>query len=154
MAARGVFSTLRQCIINFEEICSTALGLRFPHGVFKILNEIIGTLIYFSDSVGPNVAAISAIGWKNLSSAVPLNYDPFGLGDGFLWAVPKHRRTIERRLKRRFGSPGNWKIILPRNDLAVCKTCGHDHEIGVLCGKIFLKDLDFLIIWYVHRQLL
>ncbi|KAJ8983750.1 hypothetical protein NQ317_017853 [Molorchus minor] len=25
--------------------------------------------------------------------------------DGFLWAVPKHRRSLEKRLKRKFGSP-------------------------------------------------
>jgi ribosomal protein L32 len=93
-------------------------------------------IIQLSNSAGPNVAAISAIGWKNSAPpAVPQNFDPFGLGDGFLWAVPKHRRTAERRLKRKFGSPGNWKIILPRNDLTVCKTCGDNHEIGVLCGN-------------------
>uniref|UniRef100_A0A1A9Z4G7 Uncharacterized protein n=1 Tax=Glossina pallidipes TaxID=7398 RepID=A0A1A9Z4G7_GLOPL len=34
------------------------------------------------------------------------------LGDGFLWAVPKHLRTIEKRLKRKSGFPEySWKLF-------------------------------------------
>lgn len=56
-----------------------------------------------------------------------------------LWAVPKHRRTIERRLKRKYGTPGlHMKILLPRTNLRVCNQCGHDHEVGVLCREFLL----------------
>lgn len=58
------------------------------------------------------------------------------LGDGFLWAVPKHRRSIEKRLKRKFGHPDYiWKMMRPKTNLRVCNVCGDDHEAGVLCRK-------------------
>lgn len=61
--------------------------------------------------------------------------------DGMLWAVPKSRRSLERRQKRKFAykeSDKNW--VLPRINLVTCQQCGGDHEIGHLCGMsdIFL----------------
>lgn len=65
------------------------------------------------------------------------------LGDGFLFAVPKHRRTIEKRLKRKFGNPEyDLKILLPRKNLKTCNVCGDDHEIGVLCPTCYKKVID------------
>lgn len=56
------------------------------------------------------------------------------IGDGILWAVPRTRRTIEKRWKRKFGSPElHLKILVPKQTLRSCNQCGHDHEIGVLC---------------------
>lgn len=65
---------------------------------------------------------------------------PFSLkdivGDGFLWAVPRCRRTIEKRLTRKFGHPnGVLKILTPKTTLRTCNVCGDDHEVGVLCRK-------------------
>lgn len=58
------------------------------------------------------------------------------LGDGFLWAVPKHRRTLEKRQKRRFGHPDYVeKILRPKAYLRTCNVCGDSHEAGVLCRK-------------------
>lgn len=58
------------------------------------------------------------------------------IGDGFLWAVPRNRRTIEKRWKRKFGSPEYVnKLLLPKTNLRVCNTCGHDYEVGILCRK-------------------
>lgn len=58
------------------------------------------------------------------------------IGDGMLLAVPKFRRTIEKRLKRKYGSPEYvWKMIVPKNNIKVCQTCGHHHEKGLLCGR-------------------
>ncbi|GLH07229.1 39S ribosomal protein L32, mitochondrial [Gryllus bimaculatus] len=58
----------------------------------------------------------------------------------FLWAVPKHRTTIEKRLKRKFGSPDyGMKIYLPKTNLLECNTCGHHHEAGVLCSHCYEK---------------
>lgn len=60
------------------------------------------------------------------------------IGDGMLWAVPRNRRTIEKRWKRKFGSPEYVeKLLVPRHNLRVCNNCGHDHEVGVLCRKYF-----------------
>ncbi|XP_003704148.1 mitochondrial ribosomal protein L32 [Megachile rotundata] len=59
------------------------------------------------------------------------------LNDAFLWAVPKHRRTIEKRLNRRFGVPKyHWKPHVPKTILT-CYKCGHPHEIGLLCGYCY-----------------
>lgn len=59
------------------------------------------------------------------------------IGDGFLWAVPRTRRTIEKRLKRKFGNPKyHIKLMLPKLNLRTCMQCGHDHEVGVLCRKL------------------
>lgn len=58
------------------------------------------------------------------------------IGDGFLWGVPRNRRTIEKRWKRRFGHPEySNKLLLPKSTLRVCNVCGDDHEVGVLCRK-------------------
>lgn len=62
------------------------------------------------------------------------------IGDGILWAVPKHRRTIERRLKMRFGSPYfQMKILQPKKYLSICSTCGNHHENGTLCPHCYDK---------------
>lgn len=59
------------------------------------------------------------------------------IGDGFLLAVPKFRRTIEKRWKRRFGSPEYvWKMLMPKTTIHVCHECGHHYERGRLCGKV------------------
>uniref|UniRef100_A0A2M4C0P5 Large ribosomal subunit protein bL32m n=1 Tax=Anopheles marajoara TaxID=58244 RepID=A0A2M4C0P5_9DIPT len=60
------------------------------------------------------------------------------LGDGILWAVPKHRRTVEKRHKRKYGSPEyKLKILTPKSHLRSCATCGSDHEVGVLCPTCY-----------------
>lgn len=58
------------------------------------------------------------------------------VGDGFLLAVPKFRRTVEKRLKRKFGSPEYvWKMLVPKTNIIMCNDCGNYHERGYLCGK-------------------
>jgi large subunit ribosomal protein L32 len=58
------------------------------------------------------------------------------LNDGFLWAVPRKRRTVEKRLSRKFGYPEYvYKLLLPKRNLLVCNTCGHHYEANHLCRK-------------------
>lgn len=69
-----------------------------------------------------------------------VNGDTFSLkeliGDGILWAVPKHRKSIERRLKAKYGHPKYHMKMLPiKTTLRICMQCGHDHEVGILCRK-------------------
>lgn len=60
------------------------------------------------------------------------------VGDGFLLAVPKFRRTLEKRLTRKFGSPEyHWKMLVPQTNIKVCHECGHHHERGRLCGQLY-----------------
>ncbi|XP_030559783.1 39S ribosomal protein L32, mitochondrial [Drosophila novamexicana] len=62
------------------------------------------------------------------------------LGDGVLWAVPKHRRSVEKRLNRKFGYPAFvWKPLQEKKNLRPCQQCGHDHELGVLCPHCYDK---------------
>lgn len=56
--------------------------------------------------------------------------------DGILWAVPKNRRTIEKRMSRRMGLVDKHnKMQLPQTDMIVCNQCGHDYKRGYLCSK-------------------
>lgn len=65
------------------------------------------------------------------------------LGDGFLWAVPKHRRTVEKRWKRKFGDPYYVnKLLLPKSYLKTCNECGDNHEAGVLCPTCYKKVIE------------
>ena len=64
------------------------------------------------------------------------SFDINEIFDGFLWGVPTNRRSVERRMMRKYGAP-DWhnKLILPRKDLLTCDSCGHYHEKGRLCRK-------------------
>lgn len=58
------------------------------------------------------------------------------IGEGILWAVPKKRRTLERRQLRRFGMlDRHFKMLIPKTDIITCNVCGHDYERRHLCGK-------------------
>lgn len=58
------------------------------------------------------------------------------LKDGLLWAVPKSRRSLEKRMKRKYGNPEyNWKPFVPKTNILSCITCGHDREADKLCRK-------------------
>lgn len=87
---------------------------------------------------------LCAVAISNNTAAAwqPLSGSSFSLkdliGDGILWAVPKHRKSIERRMKAKFGNPKyHMKIMQPKTTLRICMQCGHDHEVGVLCRKCF-----------------
>lgn len=65
------------------------------------------------------------------------------LGDGFLWAAPRTRRTIEKRWKRKFGDPYYvWKLFKPKNNLRTCSACGYHHEVGKLCGNCYSQVME------------
>ena len=56
--------------------------------------------------------------------------------DGILWAVPKNRRTLERRWRRKFGCiDAYYKMLKPQTDLLICNHCGHDYKRGFLCSE-------------------
>lgn len=57
--------------------------------------------------------------------------------------MPKSRRTIEKRWKRKYGDPYYvWKPYVPKTNLQTCKACGYHHEIGLLCGNCYCKVMD------------
>ena len=57
-----------------------------------------------------------------------------------LWAVPKSRRSLERRLKRKYGSPDyKMKILQKKTHLLVCDSCGNHYEVGIICAHCYEK---------------
>jgi len=58
--------------------------------------------------------------------------------EGFLWGVPKRRRTVEKRWSRKIGAE-NWvlKVLLPKTNLRICETCGHHYENKHLCRNCY-----------------
>lgn len=62
------------------------------------------------------------------------------IGDGFLWAVPKFRRSLEKRMKRRFGTPGmHEKIHRAKEYLVECDYCGDFFEPKSICATCYNK---------------
>lgn len=60
------------------------------------------------------------------------------VSEAFLWAAPKSRRSLEKRMSRKFGFKEHgyvWKLHVPKTNLMMCSTCGHDHEAGKLCRE-------------------
>lgn len=82
--------------------------------------------------------------FKDTQSSTPFSLKDL-IGDGILWAVPKHRKPLEARLKAKYGhSKYRMKIYRPKTTLRICTQCGHDHEVGVLCRKCSLPEKIFV----------
>ncbi|XP_051165864.1 39S ribosomal protein L32, mitochondrial [Leptopilina boulardi] len=84
---------------------------------------------------------------KNYKSVESKTFSLKDIFDGFLWGVPKHRRTAEKRMMRKYGHPiYNWKLLRPKTNLIMCVNCGYVHEIGILCvhcyGKIKKETIE------------
>ncbi|XP_053692797.1 39S ribosomal protein L32, mitochondrial [Sabethes cyaneus] len=119
----GLWFRFRVALERFEQALPSLLGFpgRFPP---------------------PNCFALASIEADRLPAANSTK--PFSLqdllGDGILWAVPKHRRTVEKRLKRKYGTPEyKLKILVPKKHLRICSNCGSDHEVGILCPTCYKK---------------
>ncbi|CAH1403468.1 unnamed protein product [Nezara viridula] len=60
------------------------------------------------------------------------------LQNAFLFAVPKSRRSVEKKRNRKFGFPQyHWKLLVPKRNILMCDTCGSDYEAGHLCGYCY-----------------
>lgn len=64
--------------------------------------------------------------------------------DGILWAVPKNRRSREKRMTRKFGH----QKMLPIIPLKTCNECGHAHEPGRLCRKLTIFFLEPKVLYF------
>ncbi|GAB6032374.1 hypothetical protein CHUAL_011016 [Chamberlinius hualienensis] len=58
------------------------------------------------------------------------------IDNGFLWAVPNHRRTIEKRLCRKNAKEKHLKF---KKNLTMCNVCGHYHVAHTFCGNCYSK---------------
>ena len=69
------------------------------------------------------------------------------IGDGFLYAVPVFRRTLEVRKTRKIGvpyrgGPEGLKTLQKKPFIKVCNNCGHYHERDCLCPNCYAKIKD------------
>lgn len=107
---------------KFEQAIQTIFGRGFPPG---------------------SLCAIDCNGFPNESK--PVSANRFGslkeiFDNGILWAVQKHRRSLEIRHKRRFGVEKYiWKPPVAKTNILVCMNCGHHYEAGRLCGHCYEK---------------
>ncbi|XP_049842546.1 39S ribosomal protein L32, mitochondrial [Schistocerca gregaria] len=115
----GVIFRLRTALKRIEEVfLQMFMGQNFPHGNYALA---------YAGNVIPTPSTSAFL----LESIV---------GDGFLWAVPRNRRTIERRLKRKYGNPEyHLKILKPKKHLLTCNTCGNSYEARNLCPHCYEK---------------
>lgn len=111
----------RQALSNLENYIGVLLGRRYPPDAYCIAT---------ANSVPTT--------WPTNTSKTFSLEDL--MNDAILWAVPKRRRTIERRLMRKFGVKDQiWKMIGPKKNLIMCNTCGTHHESGFLCPACYKK---------------
>ncbi|KAG5671113.1 hypothetical protein PVAND_001327 [Polypedilum vanderplanki] len=66
------------------------------------------------------------------------------IGDGFLFAVPVFRRTLEVRKTRKIGipyrgGPEGLKTLRVKYNIKVCDTCGHYYEKVCLCPNCYQR---------------
>lgn len=135
---QAVLQNCKNVIVNMERILffgkypprkfTTGLKLLYePVNKFAGSNALFFLLdLNFAEIALPN---------EGLPALKPFSIREF-MQDGTLWAVPKNRRTIERRLRRRFGCINSFfKMQKPQTDLLVCNHCGHDYKRGFLCSE-------------------
>ncbi|XP_044727426.1 39S ribosomal protein L32, mitochondrial [Chrysoperla carnea] len=123
--ASKLLTSLQVSLQKLEQIIAFTFFRRFPPDAYCLAG------INIDNRPAPSNVAKSKFSLKDL------------IGDGLLWAVPKNRRTIERRLKRKYGSPEYVvKILKPKNHLRICGKCGHYYEVGVLCPHCYSKVLE------------
>lgn len=139
-----LLSEINVAIQRFEYFLPSLFG-RFPQPPGKIYYSKLGK--FFTSSTN-RISILVNFAFQieaPTSSHVANNISkPFSvkdlIGDGFLWAVPKFRRSVERRMKRRFGSPGlNMKYPQVKNYLVECEYCGDFYEPKSICATCYDK---------------
>ncbi|XP_011159110.1 39S ribosomal protein L32, mitochondrial isoform X1 [Solenopsis invicta] len=110
--------------------------------VFQKFEQVIQTI--FGRGFPPENALCAVNCNSLLNEPKPINLGNSSLKEifenGILWAVPKHRRSLEIRYKRRFGVEKYfWKPPIVKTNILMCPNCGHDYEAGRLCAHCYEK---------------
>lgn len=121
MAVR-LLRSLHEALLQFEAVYITPILWRRPPPPELLIPVVVRS----------NLAALQ----QERPPSQP--FDLKEIFDGFLWGAPTFRRSVERRMMRKYGAE-NWetgkKLIPIRKDLKPCVSCGHFHEDGRLCRK-------------------
>ncbi|XP_054162543.1 39S ribosomal protein L32, mitochondrial-like [Oppia nitens] len=118
------------------------------------MNRLYRLTITLSDVINANIFGFNRLNpvfVVNIDRKVTKNADHMSrsllddIMSGFLWATPKRRLTLERRLVRRFGVekyPDSSDIIRPKQNIIICDHCGHYHELHTICGNCYKRVKD------------
>ncbi|XP_045210333.2 39S ribosomal protein L32, mitochondrial-like [Mercenaria mercenaria] len=60
------------------------------------------------------------------------------LFEPILYAVPRNRRSLERRRMRKFSLP-DMETARVKKNIIICLNCGHPHERQTICGNCYSK---------------
>ncbi|CAG0899622.1 unnamed protein product, partial [Cyprideis torosa] len=93
---------------------------------------------FFPRTPHPAVAVALVDGRCLPSVSSDSSVDPLAW-DGFVFAVPVSIRTIDERLRRRYGGYYENKMLKPRTNLLICDTCGNYYEAGRLCPTCYSR---------------
>ncbi|XP_020279669.1 39S ribosomal protein L32, mitochondrial [Pseudomyrmex gracilis] len=120
--AGSVMNRINIAFRKFELTIQTIFGHGFPPGISPCVIEC--------NSVLNEPKPVNHLGSQSLKEI---------LENGILWAVPKKRRSLEKRLQRKHGIMHyQFKPSLPKKIL-MCPNCGHNYEPGRLCGHCYEK---------------
>jgi len=88
-------------------------------------------------AVAVNVAenCIRRTDHENVRSFVDVKSLLDSIYSGFMFAVPKSRRSREKRAIRRYGWTKVQDWMTPRRNLVECLDCGEWHEGHTICGE-------------------
>ncbi|XP_034247475.1 39S ribosomal protein L32, mitochondrial [Thrips palmi] len=122
---------------------SAAIMHRISNALSKFENSVGALLARLFPPAGPEFALA---GLDTRACHPPTRFLPSAKQiweDAILAAVPRNRRTIEKRLKRRFGHPDYvWKMMFLKKNLQTCMQCGSFHEPGLLCPNCYHKVIQ------------
>jgi len=105
--------------------------------VCNLVDNTISNALIRWGGLNPNLAVVNYPSFINQ----PVQEKDVWLNDNILWTTPRGRRSVEKRMKRRFGAP-NWGIYFgPRinKKIRVDHKTGEYFEIGKLAPKTYAK---------------
>ena len=105
-------------------------------------NEILFSVLALNTAC--NGSAVSTSN-NNFPSSIQEVFDGI-----FYAAVPKSRRSREKRATRRYGCHAVKKFMTPKDNITVCLNCGNYHLIHTLCGEM----ATLVIYFYLCTELL
>jgi len=107
------------------------------------LKKLTELMFPFPKGFPPGLAVAGAPPQAFPSVSIPSNTLEDKKSEGFVWGVPKRRRSVEKRITRKFGLP-EWglKLLKPKYNLLVCDSCGHHYEAKRLCRNCYEKTIE------------
>ncbi|XP_077993823.1 large ribosomal subunit protein bL32m-like [Glandiceps talaboti] len=104
--------------------------------VLQNLESKLRDVFPFHPPIAPALAVTGSNNLQDKANQTNTGFDIKSLWNGILWAVPKSKRSLERRRTRRRAFE---KRIHPRQDIIPCEVCGQPKLMYHLCGHCVQK---------------